>query len=103
MEQSSRTYFRARRNESRLIENIIVKDSKWHPRDISLLFGTDDDPEVEVHFTEAKDIPNLLKELGIFKSTSAARRAGRTGPIPEGWTDEFKASKTKRLWIWNPT
>jgi len=79
------------------IENIVVRSSPWTKRDLELLFG--DEP---VHFTEARDLPNLLVELGIFWSTGEARRAGRVGSIPEGWT-ELKASKKRRLWIWNPS
>lgn len=80
------------------VENIVVKNSPWTPRDIEILFG--DEPDI--HFTVAVDLPNLLVELGIYKSCSDARRAGRIGPIPPGWT-ELKASKKRRLWIWNPT
>jgi len=78
--------------------NIIVKQSAWTDRDIELLFEDE-----EVHFTEATDLSVLMKELGIFKSTSDARRAGRVGPIPTGFTFEFKASKKAMIWIWNPT
>jgi len=80
------------------MDNVIIKHSAWQERDIELLFGDE-----EVHFTDATDLSVLMKELGIFKSTSEARRAGREGPIPEGFTFEFKASKKRRLWIWNPT
>ena len=79
-------------------QNIIVKQSKRTDRDIELLFEDE-----KVHFTDADELSVLMKELGIFKSTSEARRAGRFGPIPEGFTFEFKASKKVRLWIWNPT
>jgi len=80
------------------IENIVVTQSPWQPNDIELLFGNE-----KVHFTDATDLSVLMKELGIFKSTSDARRAGRVGPIPTGFTDRFKASKKQLLWIWNPT
>lgn len=80
------------------IENVIVKQSNWTERDIELLFGDE-----EVHFTDADDLSILMKEMGIFTSTSEARRAGRVGPIPSGFTFEFKASKKCRLWIWNPS
>ena len=79
-----------------VIENVVVRRSPWRERDLEILFG--DEP---VHFTEAKDLPNLLLELDIFRSTSEARMAGRVGSISEGWT-ELKASKKRRLWIWNP-
>jgi len=80
------------------MENVIVVSEFVKLADREILFG--DQP---VHLTEAKDLPNLLVELKIFKSTSEARRAGRKGPIPNGFTDEFKASKKRRIWIWNPT
>jgi len=80
------------------IENIIVKNSAWRESDIELLFEDE-----EVHFTEAKDLSVLMKELGVFPSTSKARQAGRVGPIPDGFTFSFKASKKRSLWIWNPT
>lgn len=80
-----------------MIENVVVKNSAWTQRDIDLLFGDEN-----VRFTEANDLPGLLKELGVFKSTSEARRAGRTGDIPTGFA-ELKASKKHRIWIWNPT
>jgi hypothetical protein len=79
-------------------DNIIVRHSAWRKSDIPTLFGNE-----EVHFTDANELSVLMKELGVFKSTSEARRAGRTGPIPDGFTFEFKASKKRRLWIWNPT
>ena len=80
------------------IQNVIVNQSAWTERDIELLF----EDEI-VHFTNATDLSVLMKEMGIFNSTSEARRAGRVGPIPKGFTFEFKASKKCRLWIWNPT
>ena len=80
------------------IQNVIVNHSKWQEKDIESLFGSE-----EVLFTDATCMSVLMKELGVFKSTSEARRAGRFGPIPEGFTFEFKASKKRRIWIWNPT
>jgi hypothetical protein len=80
-----------------LSDNIIVRDSKWTMADITTLFNDE-----EVYFTAQVLIPNLMVELGIFPSTSAARRANRVGNIPTGWT-EFKASKKRKIWIWNPT
>lgn len=80
------------------IENVIVRSSAWTQRDIEHLFSGE-----PVHFTDARDFPNLLVEIGVFASTSKARHAGRSGPIPDGWTDNYKASKKRRIWIWNPT
>ena len=80
-----------------MIENIIINDSAWRESDIKTLFGDE-----QVFFAESNEMSALMRELEIFPSASAARRAGRVGPIPDGWTEEFKASKKRRLWIWNP-
>lgn len=77
--------------------NIVIKTSGWSEKDLPILFG--DEP---VHFSDATDLPNLMKEFNIFPSTSEARRAGRKGPIPSGWT-EMKGNKKSFLFIWNPT
>ena len=79
-------------------ENIIIKGSAWRESDAETLFGDED-----VYYAESDTLEALMRELGVFPSSSAARRAGRGGPVPEGWTHEFKASKKRRLWIWNPT
>lgn len=79
-----------------MIENVVIVDSDWIESDIYLLFGDE-----YVHFTYTIDLPSLLKELGIYKSTSEARKAGRIGDVPKGWS-EIKASKKRRLWVWNP-
>lgn len=81
-----------------MIENVIVRSSAWRKEDIETLFGDE-----EVHITDAENLQTLMFELNVFGSKSAAMRAGRQGPIPEGFTFEFKASKRRRLWIWNPT
>jgi len=80
------------------VENVVIKSSKWREEDIPLLFG--DEP---VFFAESTTLQHLMKELGVFRSTSEAIRAGRTGNVPSGFTDAYKASKKRRLWIWNPT
>jgi hypothetical protein len=74
--------------------NIIITDSKWDCSDFNLF----DEP---IYFMTAKDLPNLLVKAGVYRSTSQARRAGRVGDVPKGWT-ELKASKKHTLWIWNP-
>lgn len=80
-----------------MIENIIINGSAWRESDVKTLFG-----DKEVFFAESDEMSALMRELGVFPSASAARRAGREGPIPDGWTAEFKASKKHRIWIWNP-
>lgn len=80
------------------IENIIINDSAWRESDIKTLFGDE-----QVFFAESNELSVLMRELGVFSSSSEARRAGRVGPIPDGWTPMFKASKKRSIWIWNPT
>jgi hypothetical protein len=77
--------------------NVVINQSEWKQEDIEVLFGDED-----VVFSDATDIPALVKELGVYRSTTQARQAGRVGPIPTGFT-ELKASKKRFLWIWNPT
>lgn len=80
------------------IENIIITGSAWLESDVETLFGDE-----QVFFAESDEMSALMRELDIFPSASKARQAGRVGPIPEGWTAEFKASKKRRIWIWNPS
>lgn len=80
------------------MENIVIKNSTWEDSDIPILFGDE-----TVYFAEATELSVLMRELGIYSSASEARRAGRVGPVPQGWTEAFKASKKRRLWIWNPS
>lgn len=82
--------------------NVVVKESAWQQQDIETLYGDWDGTVEKVTMVNNKPLPNLLVELGVFKSTSQARQAGRTGDIPTGWT-QFKASRKVTLWIWNPT
>lgn len=77
--------------------NIVVSESTWTQRDISCLFGDE-----SVIFTDAKNLTDLVVDLGLYKSKSQARSAGRVGEIPKGWS-EIKGNKTTTLWIWNPT
>lgn len=44
-------------------------------------------------------LPALLCGMGIYRTRSEARRAGRDGPVPFGFT-QLRASKTKTIWIW---
>lgn len=80
------------------IENVIITGSSWLESDVKTLFGDE-----QVFFADSDEMGALMRELGVFPSASAARRAGREGPVPAGWTAEFKASKKRRIWIWNPT
>lgn len=76
----------------------MVSGSCIEPTDVDVIFGGE-----PYEIVEARDLPGLLVALGIYKTTSDARRAGRSGPIPPGLT-QMRASKTvPDLWIWNPT
>lgn len=77
--------------------NIIINSSAWQERDLFLIFQNED-----VIFVDEMSIPQLLKHLGVFPSTSKAVQAGKTGEIPKGYT-EYRASKKCFLYIWNPT
>jgi len=85
------------------VENVIIKNSAWREEDLAALFGDLDGNVEQVFFAESDELSALMRELDIFPSASKARQAGRVGEIPSGWTAEFKASKKRRLWIWNPT
>lgn len=77
--------------------NLLVKESPWTFRDLDTIFGDEHIDAIEDAYLDV-----LLARLGIYKSSSEARRAGRQGPIPLGYS-EIKASKKDRLFIWNPS
>jgi len=83
--------------------NVVIAGSPWTERDLELLFDGPDGPPEPFTLIEARDMPNLMVRLGCFKSTGEARRAGRVGSIPQGFTLDFKANKKTRICIWNPT
>jgi len=84
-------------SQNKYLENIILNSPLVRPTDATTLFGDE-----AVYLTNTTELSVLMKELGIYQSTSIARRAGRYGSIPDGWT-VYKASKTRTIWIWNPT
>ena len=84
-------------------ENVVIKSSAWREEDIPALFGDMEGNVEDVFYAESDELSALMRELGVYPSASVARRAGRVGDIPTGWTAEFKASKKRRIWIWNPT
>lgn len=77
--------------------NVVINNPHVLPSDLNTLFGNE-----PIHFSTAKDLQTLMLECKVYSSKSQAMKAGRAGPIPSGWT-VFKASKTKTLWIWNPS
>ncbi|WVX87348.1 hypothetical protein EniLVp02_0009 [Vibrio phage EniLVp02] len=79
--------------------NVIIQSGAVEPGDVELVFGSE--PVKVIDRDSVTDLPGLLAELGLYKSRSEARRAGRTGDIPTGYT-EMKGSKKCYLFIWNP-
>ena len=76
--------------------NIVIQSSCWRQEDIPTLFEDE-----HVKFSSCTALPSLMLELGLYKSTSEARRANRVGDVPSGWT-EMKGNKKTFIWIWNP-
>jgi hypothetical protein len=79
-----------------MIENVIISTSDLLPGDKELIFQDE-----EVFYTETLDLPSLLVEMGIYESKGQAKKAGRVGVVANGYS-EVKASKIRRLFIWNP-
>ena len=77
--------------------NMVVATSPWTKRDLDIVF-----PGENVISIQNEPLDVLLAKAGIYKSSSEARRAGRMGPIPLGYS-EIKASKKDRLFVWNPS
>jgi len=80
--------------------NVIINNSNVQPTDQQTLFC--DETVIVVEEGACNDLPQLLKHLGVYQSTSQARKAGRVGVIPVGWS-EIKASKKVELFLWNPS
>lgn len=58
-----------------------------------------------VHLTDQTLLPNLMVELGIYKTTSEAMRAGFKGEIPSGEYIYYKvpgSNYKKRFYCWMP-
>lgn len=79
------------------VDNLVVMDSPYTASDLETLFCGE-----EIRLIENTDLSSLAVQLGGYKSKSQARKAGRVGPIPLGWT-EWKVNKLRRVWIWNPS
>lgn len=84
--------------------NIIINSSKHREGDARTMFA---DRNGDFHgetiiYRDAPNLECLYRDLGIYKSSSEAKRAGRSGSIPTGYS-ELKASKTCFVFIWNPT
>jgi len=85
-----------------MLENVVVGKA-WRLSELDTLFARYRQKVdlKEIHFTEAVNLETLALELGAYKSKGEARRAGRVGPIPSGWTMTW-INKRRMVYIWNP-
>jgi hypothetical protein len=79
--------------------NVVIYNQYFRNSDQKILFG--DEPCYMLD-SQVTLLPNLLVALGLYKNTSVARRAGRSGEIPKGWS-EIQGNKLTKVWIWNPS
>ena len=79
--------------------NVVIEDSPWVQRDLEIIF---DEGDAIVFVNSSVPIERFLADFNVYKSSSEARRAGKQGLFPKGYT-EMKASKKVRLFIWNPS
>lgn len=78
--------------------NIVISSSPYTEQDLKTLYCGED----IIYYDGVNELSVMLTQLGLYKSSSQARKANRYGPIPSGWT-EFKGNKTTTVWIWNPS
>lgn len=69
--------------------------SAWGRRIARTLFQGEEYSSVDVD-----SVPALLVALGIYATRSEARRAGRDGAIPLGYSELRASKKVPRLCIW---
>lgn len=77
--------------------NILLNNDNVQPQDLEYIFSNEPTQTVV-----SENLTDLVCELGLFKSKSQARKAGRVGDIPVGYS-EYKANKKTYLFIWNPS
>lgn len=77
--------------------NIVIDNGNVLPGDIFTVFGL-----AEVLVLPPMSLPDLMVKVKAYPSKSKAIQAGRSGEIPQGFT-EFKANKKLTIWIWNPS
>lgn len=76
--------------------NVAVR-GRLQPTDVNIIFGDE-----EVLYIENTQYETLCRDLGVYKSATAAKNAGRAGDLPLGYS-ELKASKLCRIFLWNPS
>lgn len=83
----------------RIDVNITV-GSFVRPEDSELFSGE----QINRHYMRTDiNIANILRDMGIFKSTTQARNSGWNKIVPDGWTDVTIGKLKNRICIWNPT
>lgn len=81
--------------------NIII-GPRVRENDVETLFSPKQDEEI-FWFIEDQTWAHIAKFIGIFKSTSQARKNGWGGKIEEGWTERIVKKKQLRICIWKDT
>jgi len=80
-----------------LTHNIVI--GSISEEDKELFFGPIFDFDKFKEFDEEIRFPQLLRELGLFKSSSEARKNGWNKDIPEGWFEATIGKKKNKLYI----
>lgn len=65
-----------------------------------LFFGPLDGDEVFIDIEDHWSMANILKESGIFKSVSQARKNGEHKPIPKGFSYITRGKKARKRQIY---
>ena len=88
------------------LEVNIISGNCVDDKDLSVVFG-DIDGNIGgtvIRVEPNTHMSNILKDLGIFQSSSQARKSGWDFTLPEGFTHYPKIGKKRHeITIWNPT
>jgi hypothetical protein len=79
------------------VKDINILIGHTHAFDKELFFGPTDPDEQFRRLPAKTTLPQLLKALGIYDSTSEASRAGYRGAIPEGFS-EYRVHRPAQPW-----
>jgi hypothetical protein len=71
----------------------------WEEGDKELFFGPISEKDIFIEFPVSLRYPVLLRDLGIFQSSSQASNSGWNKEIPEGFTDMRIGKLRRRLTI----
>jgi len=76
---------------------------KFLKKDIELFFGPIESNDIFVTIEPHWTMANILVKSGVVQSTSEARRQGKNGPMPTGFSDMTVGNKglRRRITIFN--